>query len=160
MTKSHLLKPVFQVCFDKTGTLTTNMMSVCKMFTFKNDKELDEFEISGSTYEPIGELFHSGAKAKATDYCTLEEIATISVMCNDSAIDFNEFKNIFEKVGEATEAALIVLAEKINPFAVEKRGGRLESAKVVRKVSKNFWSAWLFLLHLCIVSLLRLKLHS
>ena len=64
----------------------------------------------------------------------MEEIATISVMCNDSAIDFNEFKNAFEKVGEATEAALIVLAEKINPYGVEKRGGRLETAKIVRKV--------------------------
>ena len=126
------------ICSDKTGTLTTNMMSVCKMFTFKNDKDLDEFEISGSTYEPIGELFHSGAKAKATEYSALEEISTISVMCNDSAIDFNEFKNNFEKVGEATEAALIVLAEKINPYGVEKRGGRLESAKVVRKVSFLF----------------------
>ena len=108
------------------------------MFTFKNDKDLDEFEISGSTYEPIGELFHSGAKAKATEYSALEEISTISVMCNDSAIDFNEFKNNFEKVGEATEAALIVLAEKINPYGVEKRGGRLDSAKVVRKVSFLF----------------------
>jgi Ca2+ transporting ATPase len=60
-------------------------------------------------------------------------------MCNDSAIDFNEFKNAFEKVGEATEAALIVLAEKINPYGVEKRGGRLETAKIVRKVRRLFW---------------------
>ena len=37
-------------------------------------------------------------------------------MCNDSAIDYNEFKNIFEKVGEATETALITLAEKLNPY--------------------------------------------
>jgi Ca2+ transporting ATPase len=114
------------------------MMSVCKMFTFKAEKELDEFEISGSSYEPIGELFHSGAKANATQYPALEEIATISVMCNDSAIDFNEFKNSFEKVGEATEAALIVLAEKINPYGVDKKGGRLEVAKVVRKVTLSF----------------------
>merc|ERR1711910_245660 len=45
------------ICSDKTGTLTTNMMSVCKMFVFKNDKDIEEFEISGSTYEPIGDLF-------------------------------------------------------------------------------------------------------
>ena len=51
-------------------------------------------------------------------------------MCNDSAIDFNEYKNAFEKVGEATETALIVLAEKVNPYDADKRGGRLESAKV------------------------------
>lgn len=56
-------------------------------------------------------------------------------MCNDSAIDFNEFKQAFEKVGEATETALIVLAEKMNPFAVPKHGlDRRASAIVVRQV--------------------------
>ena len=35
-------------------------MSVCKMFVFKNEKDLDEFEISGSTYEPIGDVFYGG----------------------------------------------------------------------------------------------------
>ena len=127
------------ICSDKTGTLTTNMMSVCKMFVFKNDKDIDEFEISGSTYEPIGDVFHDGKKAKGSDFLGLEEMAVISVMCNDSAIDFNEYKNAFEKVGEATETALIVLAEKINPYDADKRGGRLESAKAVRKDMETKW---------------------
>ena len=48
------------ICSDKTGTLTTNMMSVCKMFVFRNESDLDEFEISGSTYEPIGDVFYGG----------------------------------------------------------------------------------------------------
>ena len=48
------------ICSDKTGTLTTNMMSVCKMFVFRNEKDLDEFEISGSTYEPLGDIFYGG----------------------------------------------------------------------------------------------------
>ncbi len=86
------------ICSDKTGTLTTNMMSVCKMFTFKNEKEFEEFEISGSTYEPIGNLFQASKKVKGCDFKTLEEISTISIMCNDSAIDYNEYKNMFEKV--------------------------------------------------------------
>ena len=71
-------------------------------------------------------------KCKGSDFLGLEEMAVISVMCNDSAIDFNEYKNAFEKVGEATETALIVLAEKVNPYDIDKRGGRLESAKAVR----------------------------
>merc|ERR1711881_284068 len=127
------------ICSDKTGTLTTNMMSVCKMFTFKNEKDFDEFELSGSTYEPVGDLFFDGKKAKGSDHLALEEIATISIMCNDSAIDFNEYKNAFEKVGEATETALIVLAEKVNPYDCDKRGGRLESAKAVRKDMESKW---------------------
>merc|ERR1712158_151908 len=127
------------ICSDKTGTLTTNMMSVCKMFTFKNDKEVEEFEISGSTYEPNGDVFHDGKKISAGDFAGLEEMATISIMCNDSAIDFNEYKNAFEKVGEATETALIVLAEKVNPYGVSKSGGRLDSAKAVRKDMEGKW---------------------
>ena len=113
------------ICSDKTGTLTTNMMSVCKMFTFADEAgNLDEYEISGSTYEPVGDIFQGGKKIKGADVTALEEIATISMMCNDSALDYNEFKNIFEKVGEATETALVTLAEKINPYAVSKTGGR------------------------------------
>merc|ERR1711988_412468 len=80
-----------------------------------------------------------GKKAKGADWLALEEISTISVMCNDSAIDFNEYKNAFEKVGEATETALIVLAEKLNPYDLSKSGGRLESAKAVRKDMESKW---------------------
>merc|ERR1712073_188631 len=127
------------ICSDKTGTLTTNMMSVCKMFTFADENNFEEFEISGSTYEPIGGIFNSGKKVKGADFVALEEMATISIMCNDSALDFNDFKGIFEKVGEATEAALITLGEKLNPYSVAKSGGRLESAKCVRKDLESKW---------------------
>lgn len=48
------------ICSDKTGTLTTNQMSVSKMFTIaKADGEsitFDEFAITGSTYEPSGQV--------------------------------------------------------------------------------------------------------
>jgi Ca2+ transporting ATPase len=127
------------ICSDKTGTLTTNMMSVCKMFAFKNEKEVEEFEITGSSYEPIGDVFQHGRKVKGGDFVALEEISTICIMCNDSAIDFNDYKNAFEKVGEATETALIVLAEKINPYTVNKSGDRLEVAKSVRKDLETKW---------------------
>jgi len=127
------------ICSDKTGTLTTNMMSICKAFVYKNESTLEEFELSGSTYEPNGDLFQGGKKVKGADFTTLEELATIGIMCNDSAIDFNEYKNAFEKVGEATEAALITFAEKVNPYGVSKTGGRLESAKAVRKDVESKW---------------------
>ena len=109
------------------------------MFVFKTEKDIEEFEISGSTYEPSGDIFHNGRKIDGADFIGLEEMATVSIMCNDSAIDFNDIKNAFEKVGEATETALIVLAEKINPYGVSKSGGRLESAKAVRKDMESKW---------------------
>jgi P-type Ca2+ transporter type 2A len=61
-------------------------------------------------------------------------------MCNDSAIDYNEIKKCFEKVGEATETALIVLAEKLNPFSVGKSGlDRRSTAIVVRQEIETKW---------------------
>ncbi|XP_045491898.1 calcium-transporting ATPase sarcoplasmic/endoplasmic reticulum type isoform X1 [Colias croceus] len=132
------------ICSDKTGTLTTNQMSVSRMFIFEKieagDSSFLEFEITGSTYEPIGDVYLKGQKVKASEFDSLHELATICVMCNDSAIDFNEFKQAFEKVGEATETALIVLAEKMNPFNVSKTGlDRRSSAIVVRQEIETKW---------------------
>jgi len=129
------------ICSDKTGTLTTNQMSVSRMFILDkvegNDCNLLEFEITGSTYEPIGDIFLKGSKVKGSDFEGLQELATISHMCNDSSIDYNEFKNIFEKVGEATETALVVLGEKINPYNVSKVGKDRRSAAIVAKMDMD-----------------------
>lgn len=132
------------ICSDKTGTLTTNQMSVSRLFIFDkiegNDSSFLEFECTGSTYEPIGECFLKGQKIKASEFDALQELGTICVMCNDSAIDFNEFKQVFEKVGEATETALIVLAEKLNPFNVTKTGmDRRSTAIAVRQEIETKW---------------------
>ena len=81
-----------------------------------------------------------GSKIKASDNDVLYELATICSMCNDSSIDFNEYKNQFEKVGEATETALVVLAEKLNPWNLDKRGlSRRDAALVVNHNIQGMW---------------------
>ena len=52
----------------------------------------------------------------------LEELAQICSMCNDSAIDYNESKQVYEekKVGEAIDTALTVLVEKLNVTTINK----------------------------------------
>jgi len=132
------------ICSDKTGTLTTNQMSVSRFFVLNNyegsDISFHEFEATGSTYEPIGEVFLKGAKVRCSDYESLFEMTTICSMCNDSSIDFNEYKQQFEKVGEATETALIVLAEKMNPWNFEKRGlSRRDAALIVNHSIQAMW---------------------
>uniref|UniRef100_H2ZGA3 Sarcoplasmic/endoplasmic reticulum calcium ATPase 2 n=1 Tax=Ciona savignyi TaxID=51511 RepID=H2ZGA3_CIOSA len=108
------------ICSDKTGTLTTNQMSVCRMFVvdkvMADGAAFHEFKISGSTYEPIGEVMKNGDTIKSSDYDALIELSTICALCNDSSLDYNESKGIYEKVGEATETALTVLCEKMNVF--------------------------------------------
>ncbi|CAF1095747.1 unnamed protein product [Rotaria sordida] len=112
------------ICSDKTGTLTTNQMSVCRMFIFNkaegNDIQIDQFEITGSTYEPKGDIMYNGTKFNCSDRSGLVELAECAALCNDSALDYNESKKIFEKVGEATETALTVLVEKMNVFNTDK----------------------------------------
>uniref|UniRef100_A0A1I8JJ10 Calcium-transporting ATPase n=1 Tax=Macrostomum lignano TaxID=282301 RepID=A0A1I8JJ10_9PLAT len=113
------------ICSDKTGTLTTNQMSVCRMFVFaKTDPkpETTHYEITGSKYAPEGEVFLEGQKVECGKQDALIELAHICAMCNDSAIDYNEHKNQFEKVGEATETALTCLVEKMNVYATSKMG--------------------------------------
>ncbi|CAF3743870.1 unnamed protein product [Rotaria sordida] len=112
------------ICSDKTGTLTTNQMSVCRMFIFGkaegNDMQIDQFEITGSTYEPKGDIMYNGTKFNCSDRSGLVELAECAALCNDSALDYNESKKVFEKVGEATETALTVLVEKMNVFNTDK----------------------------------------
>ncbi|KAG7277593.1 hypothetical protein CRUP_013911 [Coryphaenoides rupestris] len=108
------------ICSDKTGTLTTNQMCVTKMFIVKStdgeNVNLDAFDISGSKYTPEGEVSQGGSKTNCSAYDGLVELSTICALCNDSSLDYNETKKIFEKVGEATETALCCLVEKMNVF--------------------------------------------
>uniref|UniRef100_A0A8C2ZI62 Calcium-transporting ATPase n=1 Tax=Cyclopterus lumpus TaxID=8103 RepID=A0A8C2ZI62_CYCLU len=111
------------ICSDKTGTLTTNQMSVSRMFVVNKVEgdscALSEFTITGSTYAPKGEVYQDDKPVKTSQYDALVELATICALCNDSSLDFNEAKGVYEKVGEATETALTCLVEKMNVFNTE-----------------------------------------
>ncbi|CAH8455766.1 unnamed protein product [Schistosoma intercalatum] len=116
------------ICSDKTGTLTTNQMTVCRMFTFGNESRVgdasqlkfDEFEITGSKYAPEGNVHHQGRKIDCSEYPCLVELAQICSLCNDSSVEYSESRHAYEKVGEATETALVCLVEKMNVTKVSK----------------------------------------
>ncbi|CAH8623531.1 unnamed protein product [Dicrocoelium dendriticum] len=133
------------ICSDKTGTLTTNQMSVCRMFIFaKGDEkgaEVQHFEITGSKYAPEGEIFVNGQKIEPSDFDGLNEIAHICSMCNDSAIDYNESKHVYEKVGEATETALCCLVEKMNIYKTSKVGlSKKDLSMVCNHQIQDLWT--------------------
>lgn len=48
----------------------------------------------------------------------LLHIAMCSALCNESSIQYNPDKRMYEKIGESTEVALRTLAEKVNVDAL------------------------------------------
>uniref|UniRef100_A0A8C3GFJ5 Sarcoplasmic/endoplasmic reticulum calcium ATPase 2 n=1 Tax=Cairina moschata TaxID=8855 RepID=A0A8C3GFJ5_CAIMO len=130
------------ICSDKTGTLTTNQMSVCRMFVLDrvdgDNCSLNEFTVTGSTYAPMGEVHKDDKLIKCSQYDGLVELATICALCNDSSLDYNEAKGVYEKVGEATETALTCLVEKMNVFDTDLKGlSRIERANACNSVIKQ-----------------------
>uniref|UniRef100_A0A8C5C7K7 Calcium-transporting ATPase n=1 Tax=Gadus morhua TaxID=8049 RepID=A0A8C5C7K7_GADMO len=123
------------ICSDKTGTLTTNQMSVCRMFIADTVQDsscsLHEFSISGSTYATSSIPTYT-----YTHLCVC--LATVCAMCNDSSLDYNEAKGVYEKVGEATETALTTLVEKMNVFKSDVTGiSKVERAGFCNSVIKQ-----------------------
>ncbi|KAK4534494.1 hypothetical protein CDCA_CDCA02G0519 [Cyanidium caldarium] len=110
------------ICSDKTGTITTNMMSVTRMLVVESVGaggglgDVQELEVTGfGDYSPAGEIRWQGEvmRAPAKEMQQLAELARIATFCNDAAIVFNAEHRLYDKIGEGTEAALVVLAEKI-----------------------------------------------
>uniref|UniRef100_A0A8C7E072 Calcium-transporting ATPase n=3 Tax=Elapinae TaxID=42168 RepID=A0A8C7E072_NAJNA len=130
------------ICSDKTGTLTTNQMSVCRMFIVEKTEDshcsLHEFTITGSTYTPEGQILKNDHPVKCGEFDGLVELATICALCNDSSLDYNESKKVYEKVGEATETALICLVEKMNVFNTDTSSfSKVERASACNTVIKK-----------------------
>ncbi|KZV69679.1 Ca-transporting ATPase [Peniophora sp. CONT] len=104
------------ICSDKTGTLTTNQMSVSKFVTVNAaGNAIQEFFVEGSTFSPLGSVSSADGKAASVDLRSepLQRMAEIGAICNDSKIIYNADKQQYANLGEPTEAALKVLAEKI-----------------------------------------------
>lgn len=121
------------ICTDKTGTLTCNRMSVTKVLTldaqnahqFYHLRNTDYNVAAGSVFSSTDELLNdSPLKTNAA----LNQLATIAVLCNDAALEYDDSRNEVKKIGEATEGALLVMAEKL----------ALESSSFVRGDVKHF----------------------
>ena len=104
------------ICSDKTGTLTTNQMSVNRLMLLEESgASLREIDVEGSTFAPEGNLTLEGKVLDnaAASSETLLKVAEVSALCNEAKLSFDSKTGNYSIIGEPTEGALRVLAEKI-----------------------------------------------
>jgi Ca2+-transporting ATPase len=97
------------ICTDKTGTLTRNEMTV-RVFEIAGKR----IEVAGTGYAAEGEFTLDGQKvdlaAKSDEAAALGMALRIGALCNDAKLERKgDATNV---LGDPTEAALIVAAEK------------------------------------------------
>jgi P-type Ca2+ transporter type 2A len=108
------------ICSDKTGTLTTNQMSVNKLvYLSDNGSGLEEFDVEGTTFAPKGDIKRNGkvVVGLTEQSSTIRQMNEVAALCNDARLAYDARSGNFSNVGEPTEGALRVLAEKIGPCA-------------------------------------------
>jgi Ca2+-transporting ATPase len=105
LSSAESLGAVTVICSDKTGTLTKGEMTVRKAYV---DGKI--FEISGVGYEPKGEFRHNDDVVEPKE--DLLWLLRIGTLCNNSGLEKNNEKNVWEIRGDPTEGALVVSAVK------------------------------------------------
>ncbi|MCP6719906.1 MAG: HAD-IC family P-type ATPase [Patescibacteria group bacterium] len=94
------------IATDKTGTITQNSMMVEKIIMAGGD----EITVSGSGWKPSGSFFRDNESIHPLRHGDLSRLLHIAAVCNKSKVFKTD--NHFEIIGDPTEAALAVLAEK------------------------------------------------
>ncbi|MCB1010385.1 MAG: HAD-IC family P-type ATPase [Microthrixaceae bacterium] len=120
------------ICSDKTGTLTLNQMTATTVVTGAG-----RHDVSGLGYERSGALDRSpdaedfpDAEGESTAGGIVERAVALAALCNDAEVRFAEPGSAPEIVGDPTEVALVVLAEKAGLDVAGLRSSRPRRAEL------------------------------
>ena len=111
------------ICSDKTGTLTKNEMCAVRFGIIgSSSDEILEYNVEEKSYSPEGKILDNFSDNKFASSASFKHFAMICATNNRSTIVYNEGENAsksgFKIMGEPTEGALKVLAEKLGRYDV------------------------------------------
>ncbi|MFS8885709.1 HAD-IC family P-type ATPase [Synechococcus sp. H70.2] len=113
------------ICSDKTGTLTENQMTVQAIYAGSR-----LYRVTGSGYSPQGQILFQEANSpvELRQWPALEACLVAGCLCNDSRLKPKD-DGQWEVVGDPTEAALLVAAQKggLDRDDLQRRRPRLDS---------------------------------
>jgi len=96
------------IAVDKTGTLTRNEMVIQRVYV---DGKI--FDITGNGYEPKGEATFDGKIIDPLNHTDLLFSGKIAAFCANARLSFLKETSTWKIAGDPTEAAMLVLSEKI-----------------------------------------------
>ena len=99
------------ICTDKTGTITEGQMTVRKVWASRH-----VFDVTGEGYEPEGSVLLGDRRVTAADRPDLRLLSLVAALNNKATLvpPLDRRKSRWTAVGDSTEAALLVLAAKMN----------------------------------------------
>ncbi|KAL8433162.1 hypothetical protein Efla_002353 [Eimeria flavescens] len=113
------------ICSDKTGTLTTNEMTCVRFCVLaESGGEVDVFSVDGTGFSSSGRVsFEKNSSHSLTGHqSVLSWLCRCASICNEAHLNLLAGMpegHHYERMGEPTEAALLVLVEKMGAFADE-----------------------------------------
>ena len=102
------LGAVTVIATDKTGTLTEGRMTVERLWT-----PGDEAWVTGTGLGPVGEVMTDAGRADPVTHPDLAVLLRGAALCNDAALHPADDPADWSAVGDPTEAALLVAADKL-----------------------------------------------
>ncbi|MBI2098680.1 MAG: HAD-IC family P-type ATPase [Candidatus Wildermuthbacteria bacterium] len=96
------------IAVDKTGTITKGELVVQKIYAEDN-----MFDVTGIGYEPEGEVLLNGRPHDIVSESMLAAASRVSLFCSNAHVSFVEESKVWKVAGDPTEAALLILADKM-----------------------------------------------